>query len=74
MKSSCENFRFEEKRWPHRDLTFKFYSDGALTIIDNRTEEVISPNDLKGDSLDFYIRRRIAYIKNQLTASQLKYA
>lgn len=74
MKSNCENFRYEEKGWPRRDLTFKFYSDGTLTIIDNRAEEVISPSELKGDSLDFYIRRRIAFIKSQLTASQLKYA
>ncbi|WP_042161810.1 hypothetical protein [Paenibacillus gorillae] len=74
MKSTCENFRYEEKVWPRRDLTFKFYSDGKLTIIDNRSEEVISPKDLKGDSLDFYIRRRIIFIKNQLTASQVKYA
>ncbi|MUT67369.1 hypothetical protein [Paenibacillus sp. NEAU-GSW1] len=74
MGNICENFRYEEKAWPRRDLTFKFYSDGALTIIDNRSEEVISPNDLKGDSLDFYIRRRIVFIKNQLAASQRKYA
>ena len=74
MNTSCENFRYEEKGWPCRDLTFKFYADGTLTIIDNRAEEVISPNDLRGDSLDFYIRRRISFIKNKLYASQLKYA
>ncbi|ANY69185.1 hypothetical protein ABEW34_19800 [Paenibacillus algorifonticola] len=74
MKSTCENFRFVEKSWPRRDLTFKFYSNGELTIIDNSSEEVISPNDLRGDSLDFYIRRRIAFIKTTLLVSQLKYA
>ncbi|MCM3629942.1 hypothetical protein M3194_21645 [Paenibacillus glycanilyticus] len=74
MKKSCENFRYLEKGWPRRDLTFKFYTDGTLTIIDNHAEEVISPNDLKGDSMDFYVRRRIAFIKNKLMAAQQKYA
>ncbi|WP_338551470.1 hypothetical protein [Paenibacillus sp. KS-LC4] len=74
MKSTCENFRYVEKNWPRRDLTFKFYTNGELTIIDNSSEEVISPNDLRGDSLDFYIRRRIAFIKTTLLVSQLKYA
>lgn len=74
MKSNCENFRYVEKARPHRDLTFKFYRDGRLVIIDNDTEEVIKPSDLSGDSRDFYIRRRIAFIKNQLAESQLKYA
>lgn len=74
MKSNCENFRFLERGRSARDLTFKFYDDGRLVIIDNATEEVISPRDLRSDSRDFYIRRRIAFIKNQLAASQLKYA
>lgn len=74
MKSNCENFRFVETRRPYRDLTFKFYIDGRLVIIDNDTEEVIGPRDLRGDSRDFYVRKRIAFIKNQLAASQLKYA
>ncbi|WP_168122637.1 hypothetical protein [Paenibacillus sp. HB172176] len=74
MKKNCENFRYVEKARPCRDLTFKFYKDGRLTIIDNATEEVISPGDLKSDSRDFYVRRRIAFIKSQLTAAQLKYA
>ncbi|MBH5317737.1 hypothetical protein I6N90_07965 [Paenibacillus sp. GSMTC-2017] len=74
MKTNCENFRYVEKYRPYRDLTFKFYNNGRLVIIDNSNEEVISPRDLRSDSRDFYIRRRIAFIKNQLTASQLKYA
>ncbi|GKU79238.1 hypothetical protein [Paenibacillus sp. L3-i20] len=74
MKTNCENFRYVEKSRPNRDLTFKFYNDGRLVIIDNSNEEVIDPRDLRSDSRDFYIRRRIAFIKNQLTASQLKYA
>ncbi|RJE90204.1 hypothetical protein D3P07_08315 [Paenibacillus sp. 1011MAR3C5] len=74
MKSNCENFRFVERGRSSRDLTFKFYNDGRLVILDNDTEEVISPRDLRSDSRDFYVRKRIAFIKNQLTASQLKYA
>ncbi|CAM4204608.1 hypothetical protein L1N85_07405 [Paenibacillus alkaliterrae] len=74
MKNICENFRYVEKVRPWRDLTFKFYSDGRLIIIDNAAEEVITPKELKGDSRDFYIHKRIAFIKNQLIASQLKYA
>ncbi|MFD0587077.1 hypothetical protein ACFQZE_03590 [Paenibacillus sp. GCM10027627] len=74
MKSNCENFRFVEKIRPYRDLTFKFYKDGKLVIIDNATEEVVRPKDLRADSRDFYVRQRIAFIKNQLVESQLKYA
>lgn len=74
MNNRCENYRFVEQRRPWRDLTFKFYMDGRLVIIDNATEEVITPKELKGDSRDFYVRKRIEYIKNQIYASQLKYA
>ncbi|RJX37712.1 hypothetical protein D3P09_22350 [Paenibacillus pinisoli] len=74
MKSNCENFRFVERGRSSRDLTFKFYDDGRLVIINNDTEEVIKPGDLRSDSRDFYVRKRIAFIKNQLAASQMKYA
>ncbi len=74
MNRICENYRFVETMRPWRDLTFKFYADGQLTIFDNNAEKVISPNDLRGDSKDFYIRKRIAFIKNKLLESQLKYA
>ncbi|MBD2869779.1 hypothetical protein [Paenibacillus arenilitoris] len=74
MKNTCENFRFVEEGRFERDLTFKFYADGRLVIVDNIAEEVISPKDLRGKSRDFYVRKRIAFIKNKLIASQLKYA
>jgi hypothetical protein len=74
MNRICENYRFVETMRPWRDLTFKFYADGKLIIIDNTAEAVITPNDLRGDSKDFYIRKRIAFIKNQLLESQLKFA
>lgn len=74
MKSNCENFRFVERGRSSRDLTFKFYDDGRLVIINNDTEEVIKPGDLRSDSRDFYVRKRIAFIKNQLAASGMKYA
>ncbi|EXX87738.1 hypothetical protein BG53_03475 [Paenibacillus darwinianus] len=71
---SCEHYRFIERHRPFRDLTFKFYSDGALTIIDNLAEAVVSPKELKGESLDFYVRQRIAYIKADLADKRQKYA
>lgn len=71
---SCERYRFIENHRPYRDLTFKFYSDGALTIIDNDAETTITPKELKGASLDFYVRKRIAFIKNDLTAKLQRYA
>ena len=71
---NCENYRFIERHRPFRDLTFKFYTDGSLTIIDNTAEEVITPRDLKGESYDFYVRKRIAFIKQDLNAKRLKYA
>ncbi|MCU6708168.1 hypothetical protein M6D81_05535 [Paenibacillus sp. J5C_2022] len=74
MNNKCENFRYIQKVRPYRDLTFKFYSDGRLVIIDNLSEEVILPKDLKGDCRDFYVRKRILFIKSKLIASQLKYA
>lgn len=71
---SCEHYRFIERHRPYRDLTFKFYSDGALTIIDNTAEAVVTPKELKGESLDFYVRQRIAYIKNDLNRKRQRYA
>lgn len=71
---SCENFRFIEKHRPFRDLTFKFYSDGTLTIIDNDNGSMVTPRELKGSSHDFYVRRRIIFIKNNLVAQMLKHA
>ncbi|MFC5648469.1 hypothetical protein ACFPYJ_04885 [Paenibacillus solisilvae] len=72
--NNCENYRFIERHRPFRDLTFKFYSNGSLTIIDNTAEEVITPRELKGESYDFYVRRRIAYIKQNLHDKLNKYA
>ncbi|XEC92548.1 hypothetical protein AB6A23_14165 [Paenibacillus tarimensis] len=71
---SCEIYRFIGTHRPVRDLTFKFYSDGALMIIDNDAGEVISPRDLKGECRDFYVRRRIAFIKKDLADKQKRYA
>jgi hypothetical protein len=72
--TNCENYRFIETHRPFRDLTFKFYSNGSLTIIDNSEDKIISPRELKGASYDFYVRRRLAFIKENLTAKMNKYA
>ncbi|MFD2117803.1 hypothetical protein ACFSTH_17175 [Paenibacillus yanchengensis] len=74
MRNKCQMYRYVEPRSYGKDLTFKFYDDGKLTIIDNKTEEVISPNSLRGASKDFYVRQRISFIKQILLASQLKHA
>ncbi|QHW34541.1 hypothetical protein GZH47_29610 [Paenibacillus rhizovicinus] len=72
--TNCESYRFIETHRPFRDLTFKFYSNGSLTIIDNSEDTIISPRELKGASYDFYVRRRLAFIKQDLTAKMNKYA
>lgn len=74
MMISCENYRFIEKYRPFRDLTFKFYSDGSLTIIDNQSNQSVTPGELKGASHDFYVHRRIDFIKNKLAAKLQQYA
>ncbi len=56
------------------DYTFKFYDNGAVVIIDNHTNVFLKPKDLKDVSLDFYIRKRISFIKESLHEKQLQYA
>lgn len=48
------------------DLTFKFYSDGSLEIICNNSGNKLLPQDLTGESYDFYARKRIENIKSSL--------
>jgi hypothetical protein len=71
---NCEHFRFVERHRPFRDLTFKFYDDGRLTIIDNESESTVAPSELRGESRDFYVRKRIAFIKRDLQAKVQRYA
>ncbi|SEF63503.1 hypothetical protein [Paenibacillus sp. UNC499MF] len=56
------------------DLTFKFFDDGSVTIIDNDTDTRVSPRELKGAALDFYIRKRIEFIRSSLQEKILMYA
>ena len=75
--ANCEHFRFVEPSRgarPSRDLTFKFYNDGKLVIVDNDSGQSISPRELSGGSYDFYVRQRIAFIKRDLAAKRAKYA
>ena len=71
---NCQHFRFIERHRPNRDLTFKFFEDGKLIIVDNNSDQLVTPRELRGDSLDFYVRQRIAFIKRDLAAKSLKYA
>jgi hypothetical protein len=74
---NCEHLRYLEPprgSRPSVDLTFKFYTDGKLVIIDNDTGNTMNPRELRGGSYDFYVRQRIKYIKRTLTEKILKYA
>jgi hypothetical protein len=74
---NCEHLRYlEPPRGPRpsRDLTFKFYNDGKLVIIDNDTGNTMNPRELSGGSYDFYVRQRIHFIKRTLTEKIIKYA
>lgn len=73
----CEHLRYLEPSRgtrPSKDLTFKFFTDGKLVIIDNDTGNTINPRELSGGSYDFYVRQRINFIKRDLTAKISKYA
>ena len=75
--ANCEHFRFMEPSRgtrPSSDLTFKFFEDGKLVILDNDTGRTINPRELRGGSYDFYVRQRIAFIKRDLNAKRAKYA
>lgn len=56
------------------DLTFKFFENGSLTIIDNHTELHFPLNDLKGAAFDFYVKQRIMMIRANLEAKILQTA
>lgn len=56
------------------DLTFKFFDNGSLLIIDNHTEQHIPLSDLKGAAYDFYVRQRIRMIRSALESKKLQSA
>lgn len=45
------------------DLTFKFYSNGSVKILDNSTEEFIQVSDLKSFAYQYYIQKRLEQLK-----------
>ncbi|MBW5448139.1 hypothetical protein GE107_18945 [Cohnella sp. CFH 77786] len=74
---NSEHFRYLEPSKgsrPSKDLTFKFYTDGKLEIIDNDTGHTMNPRELTGGSYDFYVRQRLALIKRDLQSKIAKYA
>ncbi|MBN2983877.1 hypothetical protein [Cohnella algarum] len=74
---TCEHFRYLEPSRgtrPSRDLTFKFYSDGKLIIVDNDNGHMVNPRELSGGSYDFYVRQRLAFIRRDLQDKIRKYA
>lgn len=73
----CEHLRYLEPSRgarPSRDLTFKFFTDGKLVIIDNDTGNTMNPRELSGGSYDFYVRQRINFIRRDLSAKISRYA
>ncbi|WP_442600840.1 hypothetical protein [Paenibacillus sp. KN14-4R] len=72
----CYHFRFitsdDKSMW--KDLTFRFYRDGSVMIVDNDTDAHVHPKQLNGAALDFYIRKRIYLIKTDLQEKIVKYA
>lgn len=75
--ANCEHFRYLEPSRgtrPSKDLTFKFFTDGKLEIIDNDSGNTMNPRDLRGGSYDFYVRQRLTLIKRDLRAKIAKYA
>jgi len=48
------------------DLTFKFFDNGSLLIIDNHTELHVPLGELKGAAYDFYVKQRIRMIRSAL--------
>ncbi|MFC4306482.1 hypothetical protein [Cohnella boryungensis] len=74
---NCEHLRYLEPQRgsrPSRDLTFKFYDNGQLIIVDNDSGNTMSPRELTGGSYDFYVRQRIRLIKRDLAEKIMKYA
>lgn len=73
----CEHLRYVEASRgsrPSMDLTFKFFDDGKLVIIDNDTGNTMNPRELSGGSYDFYVRQRLSRIRRNLTEKIAKYA
>lgn len=73
----CEHLRYVEPSRgtrPSRDLTFKFFTDGKLVIVDNDTGRTMNPGELSGGSYDFYVRQRLRLIRKNLTDNIAKYA
>src|SRR5688572_24157702 len=56
------------------DLTFKFYENGTLVIIDNNTDQEIPLKEIRGASYDFYVRKRIQGIRKNLEEKILQSA
>jgi hypothetical protein len=56
------------------DLTFKFFDNGTLIVIDNDTDLEIPLKELRGACYDFYVRERIQRIRTSLQEKILQSA
>jgi len=50
------------------DLTFRFFDNGSVIVIDNHTELQVPLKELKGAASDFFIQQRIKMIRAHLEA------
>jgi hypothetical protein len=56
------------------DLTFKFFDNGSIMIIDNDTDLQVPLSELHGAAYDYYVKQRIRMIRSNLEAKVLQSA
>jgi hypothetical protein len=56
------------------DLTFKFFENGSMIIMDNDTDLQMPLSELNGAAYDFYVKQRIRMIRSNLEAKILQSA
>ncbi|WP_166241822.1 hypothetical protein [Paenibacillus turpanensis] len=62
----AERYRYIGRE-SEEDLTFTFYRDGSVKIIDNCLERSVTPKELQGQSYEYYVGKRIQFIRTMLT-------
>lgn len=66
----ANHYRFMNREQAEEDLTFTFFRDGSVRIVDNRLERSVSPKELRGTAYEFYISKRIQFIRSLLSPDQ----
>jgi hypothetical protein len=63
MEHIYQNYRYINQ---DVDYTFRFYPNGHVVIMNNATNEIVLPKQLSGSCLQFFARKKIQFIKQQL--------